>query len=325
MTLPDAKAGDNTLAILVKASPRSKGPSYGLIGRRNARGIWGGISYDKASTPLPVTWKKGENVATDADPDDLAKPDYNDSAWSSVDASSIAGEIQLPHGNSWYRGTFNLTPDQADSILEAPGFSSTKRDARHNLPPPAKTICYINGHLLDERVQDSAKILVAGKNTILLEMQSRLGDDRGNLSIALWRNSPLTKATWYFRGGLDDLDETAIIGRVTDWSDFLSHRPWEKGEPTTVAQPTFWKCNFNYHQPAGLRQTIGLITDGLKAGHVWLNGHNLGECPQTVLMYMPECWLKEGKNDLVIFDLYGAKPEKIQLARYEAFSIADPR
>jgi beta-galactosidase len=71
-----------------------------------------------------------------------------------------------------------------------------------------------------------------------------------------------------------------------------------------------------------MRQTLGLVTDGLKAGHVWLNGHNLGECPQTVLMYVPECWLKDGNNDLVIFDLYGAKPDQVKLARYESFALA---
>ena len=38
---------------------------------------------------------------------------------------------------------------------------------------------------------------------------------------------------------------------------------------------------------------------------------------------MPECWLKQGANDLVIFDLYGAKPNELQMTRYEAFSVAD--
>ena len=69
-----------------------------------------------------------------------------------------------------------------------------------------------------------------------------------------------------------------------------------------------------------MKETLGLLTDGLKAGHVWLNGHNLGESPQTVPMYLPECWLKDGPNDLVVFDLQGANPAQLRLSRYEAFS-----
>ena len=67
---------------------------------------------------------------------------------------------------------------------------------------------------------------------------------------------------------------------------------------------------------------IGLVTDGLKSGHVWLNGHNLGERPQSLLMYMPECWLNDGANDLVVFDLYGAKPAQAKLQTFESFSAA---
>ena len=73
---------------------------------------------------------------------------------------------------------------------------------------------------------------------------------------------------------------------------------------------------------------LGLDTAGLKAGHVWLNGHNLGESPQsppqTYPMYMPECWIKEGSNDLVVLDIYGNKPDQLKLSRYEAFAVSPP-
>ena len=109
-------------------------------------------------------------------------------------------------------------------------------------------------------------------------------------------------------------------------SVFLTHAPWQTGIPTAPNLPTLWKSTFAYHHPAGMRETIGLVTgSGLKTGHVWLNGHNLGECPQKVPMYMPECWLKEGDNDLVVFDLYGSKPDQVRIARSEICSIATPR
>jgi beta-galactosidase len=101
----------------------------------------------------------------------------------------------------------------------------------------------------------------------------------------------------------------------------LKHAPWQSGDPTTAGQPTFWKSTFTYHPAAGTRETIGLVTAGLTSGQVWLNGHNLGECPQKVLMYLPECWIKDGANDLVILDLAGAKPDQVALNRYEAFAV----
>ena len=41
-------------------------------------------------------------------------------------------------------------------------------------------------------------------------------------------------------------------------------------------------------------------------GMVWVNGYNLGRYwkigPQQTL-YMPGCWLKKGKNEIIILDL----------------------
>ena len=142
--------------------------------------------------------------------------------------------------------------------------------------------------------------------------------------MSLWHNSPLAHAAWQFHGGLDDLDETAIIGRVTNWDDFLAHRPWQTGASTLANQPTFWKCRFDWHKTPNAPQTVGLDTAGLKAGHVWLNGHNLGESPQGCPMYLPECWIKDGANDLVVFDIYGNKPHQLKLTRYEAFAVSPP-
>ena len=296
----DAKAGDNTLAILAKVGARPKTTYGGAVGKRNARGLWGGISEDKAPAPLPIDWKQWTQPDRDANPDDIAKPGYDDSAWGAVEPAKLTGPFQAPRGNTWFRGTFTLTPGQVNSILETPVFGPAGK--------PARTIVYVNGKLLDAQTVDASKLLVAGKNMVLVEIQSRLGEDTGALVLSLWHESPLSHGTWYFHEGLENLDETGVIGRVTNWSDFLAHAPWSPGDPAAASQPLFWRSAFTYHQPPAMRETLGLVTDGLKAGHVWLNGHNLGECPQKVPMYLPECWLKDGANDLVIFDFHGATP-----------------
>ncbi len=322
LTLPDARPGDNTLAILVKASPRSKTLFYDLDGMRTARGLWGGVSTNAASTPVDVSWKRWDKATRGADASALAKPDYDDSTWTTVDPRALA--LTTPLGDSWYRGVFNVTPAQVDSMMESPHFDPPPPVQGQREPQPPKVIVYLNGQLLSDYTADVSKLLIPGKNTVLVLIRSRLGGDTGQLSLALWHNSPLAHATWHFHGGLDDLDETAIIGRVTNWDDFLAHRPWQTGASTLANQPTFWKCRFDWHRTPNALQTVGLDTAGLKAGHVWLNGHNLGESPQNFPMYLPECWIKEGANDLVVLDIYGEKPDHLKLTRYEAFAVSPP-
>ena len=49
---------------------------------------------------------------------------------------------------------------------------------------------------------------------------------------------------------------------------------------------------------------------------MWLNGHNLGRYPEKIKapgMYLPECWLNDGENTLVVFDEEGAAIEPVKL------------
>jgi beta-galactosidase len=302
----ECKAGDNSLSIFTKIAPRAKLYAFtgAVLPTQVYRGIWGSISTEEPKK-LDIAWKvikdeKGE-------PGEFTKADFNDSAWEPVDPS---GKLTVNKGTSWVRGTFTVSPDELDSFLWTFRFAN------------ADTVTYLNGTRLDyTMIQDVSKILVPGKNVILFELKSWKGDT-GTLQVSLARNSPLQKAAWFFHGGLKDLEETAVVGRVLNWAEFLGKSPWQTGDPAVKNVPTLWRTTFSYHPPANGHETLGLITKGagLKTGHVWLNGHNLGECPQKVPMYMPECWLKNGDNDLVIFDLYGNKPDKVTLSRIEAFS-----
>ena len=210
----------------------------------------------------------------------------------------------MAKGTTWLRATFSVDANQINSSLDAPDFSEAPRSA------------YLNGHHLDSIAEDVSRLLTPGTNTLVLEVLNKK-DVSAPVSLILWHNSPCARTPWYFHGGLTGLDETPIIGRVTNWSDFLVHAPWRNGQPALQNSPTFWKSTFTYHHPAGQQETLGILTtQGLKSGSLWLNGHNLGECPQKAPIYLPECWLNEGNNDLVVFDLHGAKPDQVQIMRY---------
>ena len=65
---------------------------------------------------------------------------------------------------------------------------------------------------------------------------------------------------------------------------------------------------------------------------MWLNGHNLGRYPEKIKapgLYLPECWLKDGENTLVVFDEEGASiaPVKLEVetaASREVIPVSQP-
>ena len=124
--------------------------------------MWGGVTADAASTPLPIAWKKWDKAVRATDPAAVAKPDYDDSTWPAIDPSQLA--LNITRGDSWYRGTFNITASQVHSMIEAPHLDSFNvPKPQRGVPVPPKIIVYLNGRLLNDPVVDASKILVSGK------------------------------------------------------------------------------------------------------------------------------------------------------------------
>ena len=312
----NATAGDNTLAILVRANARRTYFGWtGTFGGVINRGLWGGVSTEPLLRKVDLTWKYATDKVTPGTFDHLEQMTSDDPNWQPLDFATAPESINHKFGKAiWIRGsgTFDLTADQLDSTLQGPSFGGTFSSL------------ILNGQALDSLSQGAK--LQPGKNTILCQFSQKRTDtkiDAPSLALYLWKKSPLSNATWEFRGGLTGLQETAIIGKVTNWNEFMTSQPWQTGIPATTGLPTFWKTAFTYHHPVDTRETIGLLTSKImRRGQVWLNGHNLGEGPQKVPLYLPECWLKEGENDLVVFDFYGQNPDGLKLTRNEAFSVA---
>ena len=75
--------------------------------------------------------------------------------------------------------------------------------------------------------------------------------------------------------------------------------------------PCFYRGTFNVERPGD----TFLDTSRLGKGQLWINGHNLGRFwnigPQKTL-YVPGPWLKQGANEVVVFDLNGAPSRTIE-------------
>jgi len=100
---------------------------------------------------------------------------------------------------------------------------------------------------------------------------------------------------------------------------------WSKLPAKSSRKPQFYKTTLNLSGYTYSNVIWRVITTSLSSGSVWVNGHNLGRYPEKIKingMYIPDCWLKPGKNTVVIFDENGALPTKVSI-RAEAAASRD--
>jgi beta-galactosidase len=306
------KKGENHLAIMVKANPRQKWYNFtGSTLDGGYKGIWDvTFTESKGTEPMLGLWLRLDGTNNTANPDAFSLPDYQpDAAWQPANPPTQV------KGRNVFRSNFVRSLEDSDCRIKLEGVPGMKM--------------FLNGKSCEAGGTDAK--LLAGTNALCLVGDIRKEGTVMTPKLTLWRKLPIAHQPWYLKSGLDGLDETAIIGRVTNWDAFLSGKPWNQGTPSP-ALPTFWKCTFTYHSEPNIHESIGLAktkeflaSKGWEhSGHAWLNGHNLGEAPQNEPLYMPECWLKDGENTLVIFDMNGNSPDGVELTRLEVDSLQQP-
>ncbi len=109
---------------------------------------------------------------------------------------------------------------------------------------------------------------------------------------------------WQMRGGIGPVNVPSAL-----WQP-LAALPQQGGAEWYRAQFTI------PHGNPGACPVLRLQTTGMSGGFVWLNGHNLGRYPELTPapgLYLPPCWLKNGKNSIVIFDEQGLPPLQAHL------------
>lgn len=138
-------------------------------------------------------------------------------------------------------------------------------------------------------------------------------------------------------GGIDQPVKINTIGKamaVTNWQLKGGPGNWQenKGWQTLIKSkkpvgPVFFRTDFNVAVIPNQTQIWRVNTVNLGHGSVWVNGHNLGRYPEKIAapgLYIPECWLKNGLNKLVIFDEDGKLPNQVKInAETEASRIIE--
>ncbi len=113
--------------------------------------------------------------------------------------------------------------------------------------------------------------------------------------------------SWWMKGGVGDLKETK------GWYTISANSK-------SIAGPCFYRTKFTAAITKGKTFIWRVDPKNMGHGSVWVNGHNLGRYPEKIAapgLYIPECWLHSGQNDLLIYDEDGKLPT-------EAAIIAEP-
>jgi beta-galactosidase len=103
---------------------------------------------------------------------------------------------------------------------------------------------------------------------------------------------------WKMRGGPEEDKQAA-------WQKYRLH-------PTdSVSGPRFYRASFTLPRIQGTQLIWRVNPDGMGHGSVWVNGHHIGRYPELngrIGTYIPEPWLKTGRNELVIYEEEGRAP-----------------
>lgn len=161
---------------------------------------------------------------------------------------------------------------------------------------------------LDRRKGDKVVVLPGLKRGAQLDiLVEALG--RVNFNKTIHDRKGITgKVELFSETGVEELQDWMVYNFPVDYS-FTKNKNYREG----IAQvgPAYYKAVFSLDKPGDT--FIDMSTWG--KGMVWVNGRAIGRFweigPQQTL-YMPGCWLKKGKNEIIVLDLKGPREAVIK-------------
>ena len=299
------QAGSNSVALFTSHSGRNKGGPYGAIEKFDMKGIVGPIRI--SSTPAPQTrlgeavsqdyWKEHPTVETLIDPN----LDTSDPKWSHITFYGNYGGYVSPAWRDPFVCIRTKLPDLAgpDRVLHF-GFEYEKMTA------------YLNGQKIGEQAEAGVPFDLpldkawkeGGPNMLVLILENAHAQAAvGMLSLTSGAQGEIVKG-WKMRGGVTDYQSPSL--------------KWAKASDTATGVPTWYRTTFSvpdgYYRDA--TQILRFFAKDMARGFAWINGNNVGRYPEKVRvdgLYLPECWLKTGTNNLDVIDEEGSATKTADL------------
>ncbi len=303
LTLP---TGNSQLAVLAAHNGRPK--LFGFLGpidHADNKGLAGPVvlAAGDAHGQEITTWR----LKRDDTPDRANPPtDTTGAGWQ--DATTGPDAFNKQRGFAWYRTTL-------------PALAGARRRLHFENVDDNGTI-YLNGKQIGAHEGWGQPFDVSldtawhadGPNelAVLVENKDGTGGIQGPVMLqTVAAGDEIPVQGWKMRGGPGD--NTAAAG-------------WKPSSAASAdGTPAWYRAAFTAAPPGetGPHPILRLLPTGLSRGFVWLNGHNLGRYPEKVPapgMYLPECWLNAGRNEIVLFDEDGHSPAQVSLTVEQAAS-----
>jgi beta-galactosidase len=325
ITLPvTLQAGDNSLAILVSHQGRDK--CFAVLGPlefMDMKGLVGPVRLSPTDTPFQNPPEgKGQAWWMEHPPvENLIEPQLDTSApsWKTFGFDRGPGHCEASEGGEIQREPFVCFRTQL------PELAGPNRMLHFGFAYDKATV-YLNGQKIGEQTTPGVPFDVAldsgwkagGPNQLTLIVESPHPNTTvGLVSLSSGTPGPVIKG-WKMRGNVIDFGAPALL--------------WDKLPAEAPGLPVYYRSHFKL--PPGFYDhatpILRFSTKGLSRGFIWLNGHNLGRYPEVLQvdgLYLPECWIKPGDNQVVVLDEEGALPAQAGLVIEKAASrrVVDER
>ncbi|MBD1394357.1 beta-galactosidase [Mucilaginibacter glaciei] len=293
------KKGKHTLAVFTAHDGRDKLAAYvGPINNVDRKGIYGAVYLKKGGPYLSNVNNWYYSKASNRDALKNGAPRFDTVSFKKYKIGADA--FNLKQGFGWFTtlipklatGTSKVTLSFKSVDENATVFVNGQQVKRHegwNIP-------------FEITISDTAVLKRPIRITLFIENYSNEGGIDQPISLNTIGNAA-TVSGWAMQGGPGKLNQT--IG-------------WQKlsAQSRIATGPCFYRSAFITNLVAG--QTLIWRVDPKNLGHgsIWVNGHNLGRYPEKIAvtgLYIPECWLNKGGNQLVIYDEDGKQPTAVRV------------
>lgn len=300
----DLKKGMHYLAFFTAHDGRDKLAAYlGPITDIDKKGL-SGITRIKKGGPFIFTL---DNWYFTSAPDSLAiknGPPLLDTL-QTTKYKIGADAFNLKEGYGWFQTLIKAQPDLSSLTIS---FKSTDENA--TLFINGKKVLRHEGWNIpfEYKITDAVILAKPIELAVFIENVSNEGGIDQPVRINLMGTGTILTG-WNMKNGVDP-EDASVNWKILAGLDALNG-------------PQFYRSTFNQQKIANRHLIWRVHPDGMGHGSVWINGHNLGRYPEKIGdigLYIPEPWLKEGQNEIMIYDEDGKNPGKVKITMEKAAS-----
>jgi len=309
----DVPAGKHQMSIYAAHDGRDKLYNYiGNLQNTDTKGIAGDIVLHRGPASFVTGWKTvpaetykpGDAMTIPSFADATAYEFGNRQGRNGGGGGFGGGNNTLKRGYAWFQAQVPVTDGRIPLQFTFRGLAD-------------KAVVFINGKEVAHQEGRNRALTVAYDNSgaagtpvvISILGENRSGNNNRGVMGAINRPVDIIYrddqfiTNWAMKGGPGDMST------ATGWQALGANNQFDR--------PYFFKNTFTVNNGGANRHPMWRVTfEGLSHGFVFINGHNIGGYPERIpikSMYIPECWLKEGQNSIVVYDQYGNRPDKITI------------